>query len=294
MSPPAAESVVRFACDGEPLVGILSPAGGDTGVLVVVGGPQYRAGSHRQFVLLARALARAGYPTLRFDYRGMGDGGGDLRTFEHCQDDIAAAIDAFFQARPGLRQVVLWGLCDGASAALLYLDRHADPRVSGVALLNPWVRSEASLAKTHVKHYYLQRLGEREFWLKLLSGRVAVGALTGFVRAVLRAFGRGGGGGPEGGAGGAEPAFQLRMARAWTRFSGRILLLLSERDLTAQEFVEFSAAQPAWQKARAQRPATVVQIDGADHTCSVPGTQARMEQETARWLAAGWPLADAR
>ena len=40
-------------------------------VLVVVGGPQYRVGSHRQFVSLARALARQGMTTVRFDYRGM-------------------------------------------------------------------------------------------------------------------------------------------------------------------------------------------------------------------------------
>ena len=36
-----------------------------TGVVIVVGGRQNRVGSHRQFVLLARALAAAGYATLR-------------------------------------------------------------------------------------------------------------------------------------------------------------------------------------------------------------------------------------
>ncbi|KAB8057318.1 hydrolase 1, exosortase A system-associated, partial [Janthinobacterium violaceinigrum] len=57
------------------LVGILSlpAAPGPRGVLIVTGGPQYRVGSHRQFVLLARALAAQGVPVLRFDLRGMGD-----------------------------------------------------------------------------------------------------------------------------------------------------------------------------------------------------------------------------
>src|SRR5262245_37346209 len=50
---------VQFDCEGQRLFGILSqPASpGRRGVLIVVGGPQYRAGSHRQFTLLARDLA---------------------------------------------------------------------------------------------------------------------------------------------------------------------------------------------------------------------------------------------
>ena len=48
----------------------------------MVGGPQYRVGSHRQFTLMARAFAAAGYPVLRFDYRGIGDSEGESRGFE--------------------------------------------------------------------------------------------------------------------------------------------------------------------------------------------------------------------
>ncbi|MFB1029241.1 MAG: hydrolase 1, exosortase A system-associated, partial [Thauera sp.] len=71
-----------FPCEGEELIGILAlPETAVTrlGVLVVVGGPQYRVGSHRQFVLLARALAKSGVPCMRFDYRGMGDATGEMR-----------------------------------------------------------------------------------------------------------------------------------------------------------------------------------------------------------------------
>jgi alpha-beta hydrolase superfamily lysophospholipase len=81
------EYPLRFDRAGVPLVGIVHPAGkpaGDIGVVVVVGGPQYRVGSHRQFVLLARDLAAAGIPTLRFDTRGMGDSGGDFPGFSCC------------------------------------------------------------------------------------------------------------------------------------------------------------------------------------------------------------------
>ena len=57
-----AERGLVFRCAGEELVGILHPAPGATGVVIVVGGPQYRVGSHRQFLLLARRLAASGIP----------------------------------------------------------------------------------------------------------------------------------------------------------------------------------------------------------------------------------------
>ena len=283
MTPP--EAALSFACAGEPLLGIVSPAAqpGPVGVVIVVGGPQYRVGSHRQFVQLARALAQAGFPVLRFDYRGMGDSAGTLRNFEHAQDDIGAAIGALQAAQPDVQRVVLWGLCDGASAALLYLHETADPRVAGLALLNPWVRSEASLAKTQVKHYYTQRLKEPEFWRKLVSGRVALGAVTGLLRNLRTAFG---GSRDSGGQDGhqSRPPYQHRMARAWAAFTGPTLLMLSELDLTAREFTEYTAASPSWQQALGQGNTTRVTVAGADHTCSSPPAQRAVEAATVHWL----------
>ena len=130
-----AERVLLFTCQGLSLPGILHPGapGASRGVLVVVGGPQYRVGSHRQFVLLARDLAAAGVPVLRFDCRGMGDAEGEFPGFEDLDADLAAAIDAFFTQVPSLREVVIWGLCDAASAALFYAG--SDARVRGLVLL---------------------------------------------------------------------------------------------------------------------------------------------------------------
>jgi exosortase A-associated hydrolase 1 len=279
------ESPLRFACGASQLIGIL--AGGamhsDLGVVIVVGGPQYRAGAHRQFVALARSLAEAGFPALRFDHRGMGDSEGDLRGFEDIGADIASAIDALQRAAPGVRRVVLWGLCDGASAVLLYLQAQADPRVAGLALLNPWVRSEAGLAKTHVKHYYRQRLQQREFWLKLLSGGVAFKAVAGLAANLRQAFGRGSG--QAAGGGGSTGPYQDRMAQAWGAFRGEILLMLSEHDYTAREFSEYTAGSGIWQQALKTRPAARVDILDADHTCSQPQAQRAVEAATAEWLA---------
>ena len=220
------EEATAFACEGQTLIGILArpAAPADIGVVVIVGGPQYRAGSHRQFVLLSRALADAGFAVLRFDYRGMGDSEGEQRDFESVSSDVASAIGELQARVPAVKRVALWGLCDGASAALLYFHETGDPRVSGLCLLNPWVRSEASLAKTQVKHYYTQRLRQKEFWLKLLSGRVAAGAVSGFAHKVRQSFGK------------SIPLetsaqpYQQKMAVAWHQFSGPIQLVLSGND----------------------------------------------------------------
>ncbi len=289
-APAMTDEVCVFDCAGTALVGVLSrPAqlqSGAVGVVVVVGGPQYRAGSHRQFVALARRLAAGGFPVLRFDHRGMGDSPGDLPGFEHLEADIGAAIDALLQAVPALQRVVLWGLCDGASAALLSQHGRADPRVAGLCLLNPWVRSVASLAKTQVKHYYRQRLLERAFWAKLLSGGVARKALADLWQNLGQAFGSGAesGSATKGIAADRALGFQQRMALAWQQFDGPILLVLSECDHTAQEFTEVSHSDPLWQSALQRRPPGRVSLSGADHTCSHPAAQASAEAATLQWL----------
>lgn len=282
------EQALSFDCEGSRLVGILStPAdraasgvGVGVGVVIVVGGPQYRAGSHRQFVLLARALAQAGYPCLRFDLRGMGDSEGAPQGFESATPDIAAAIDALLQALPALDRVVLWGLCDAASASLIYWDERRDPRVAGLCLANPWVRSATSLAATHVKHYYLQRLRSPEFWRKLMRGEVAKRAgseLLTNLRLTLRRTGA-----PRSSAH-ALP-FQDRMCRAWQAFEGPLLLLLSGADYTAKEFLEVASGAPAWRNSLNKPRLTRLDLPEADHTFSTAAQKSAVEQATSHWL----------
>lgn len=274
---------LAFECAGERLAGIVSMPDGAAqplGVVIVVGGPQVRAGSHRQFVQLARAVAAAGFPTLRFDVRGMGDSEGAPRTFMELDDDIGAAIDALLARVPSLRGVVLVGLCDGASAALMFADRHrGDPRIAGLCLLNPWVRSAQTLAQAHVKHYYIQRLCQGEFWRKLGRGKVGAGALTDLLRSVLRSVA------PAGRSRGRDTGtFQHRMARGWASFASPILLLLSEHDLTAREFVQAWRTAPEWRDARAHAATTWVDVAGADHTLSSAQPRRVAERQVVAWL----------
>jgi len=95
-----------------------------TGVIVVVGGPQYRVGSHRQFVLLGRALASQGIAVLRFDLTGMGDSVGQAAASSTAARTFAMR-QAFFSRLCPAESGLPMGLCDGASASLLY-GRH-DP-----------------------------------------------------------------------------------------------------------------------------------------------------------------------
>lgn len=278
------EQAITIDCAGEALLGIVhhphadAPAAAQAlGVVIIVGGPQYRAGSHRQFVHLARRLAAAGHAVLRFDVQGMGDSTGDLHTFEQIAPEIGAAIDALQFHAPQVGRVVLWGLCDAASAALLYLhDRH-DARVCGLCLLNPWVRSPASLARTHVKHYYLHRLLQREFWAKALRGGVGLRALRGLfgnARAASAA-----------GMSLAAVSFQQRIATAWNNFSGRILLVLSGRDYTAMEFTQFTQAHRQWQSLLANPRVSQTSVPDADHTFSSAAQRDLVAQTTLKWLA---------
>lgn len=279
MQTQSSERALIFSVGDDTLVGVLHPGSptADLGVMVVVGGPQYRAGSHRQFVQLARHLAATGVPAMRFDVRGMGDSSGAQRSFEQLDVDIGAAIDALVLHVPSIRRVVLWGLCDGASAALLYVHRRHDPRVQGLALLNPWVRTAATQALTTVKHYYRERLLQKAFWLKLLKGGVALQAVRGLfdnVRATRKPGHEPGGG----------EGYVTTMARAWQDFEGPILLVLSGQDYTAKEFVETTQKDPAWLGQAQKSGVTRLDLPGADHTFAAPGAKLAVHDATVHWL----------
>lgn len=298
MNPP--ERVVSFACGAEQLVGILTqPAQGAVAgrarVLIVVGGPQYRAGAHRMFVKLARELAQAGHEAMRFDVRGMGDSSGAQRSFEDLSADIAAAIDAFDAQAQTQGPLVLFGLCDAASANLLYLADTRDRRVHALALLNPWARSQATLARTHVRHYYVRRLLSREFWSKVGSGGVGLGALTELARNLWLSS-RSHSNVPK------APARRIPgdgtyirwMLKGWQSFEGRTLLALSDKDLTAQEFSGLLASDREWASQAQGGTVGRVELVNADHTLSTGPAFARFAQELTRFLGSLLPKPEQR
>jgi exosortase A-associated hydrolase 1 len=270
------ERALSFRCRDDWLYGILSqPAVPHArGILIVVGGPQYRVGSHRQFTLLTRYLAGHGIAALRFDYRGMGDSEGEARDFEAIEDDIGAAIDAFMKAMPDMREVVLWGLCDAASAVTMYAPR--DPRVCGLVLLNPWVRTADGIARTMLKHHYRDRLRERDFWRKLVSAQFDYAhSFKSMIQLARLAFS---GAKPD------EEALPARMYSGMRAFRGRVMLIIGGSDLTGREFCDVTSSAPAWKRLLDSPQVTWRRIEKADHTFSRRSWRDQVAEWTREWM----------
>lgn len=271
-----------FDCQGETLVGLITaPAAhraqqpGLVALLVVVGGPQYRVGAHRQFVELARHVAAAGHVAMRFDARGMGDSTGNHPGFEHLDVDIASAIDALQQQHPRVRRVVLWGLCDGASASALYLAEQPDARVAALSLLNPWVRGTETLARAQLRHWYVQRLLQPSFWRKLLRGGVGLQAARRLLANTRHGL--------------AKPVapvgdFRARMLAGAQALDGPLLVHLAERDGTAQEFAGLLSSTPGWRRLQADGRLRTVDLPEADHTLTAEAARRQLAQDVTALL----------
>lgn len=136
----ALETAHSFGRDGH-LAGIVSrPDDGPTSDLAVVfpnAGLTHHVGPWQLHVNLARHLAAAGVPALRFDLSGLGDSALPQQresVTARTTADIHDAID-LISAECGARHIVMAGLCSGAieshRAAL------TEERVCGVVLLDP-------------------------------------------------------------------------------------------------------------------------------------------------------------
>ena len=299
------EKALLIPIDSDMIVAVLhgSEQVAETGVLLVVGGPQTRVGSHRQFVLLARSLASQGIPVLRFDYRGMGDSTGDQHDFEQIDSDIRVAIERFFEESPQMKKVVIWGLCDAASAALFYA--HQDERVQGLVLLNPWARSEAGAAKAYLKHYYLQRITSGDFWKKVLGGQFKPGqSLSSLFEMLKKGMGlsssdavpvnaeaqvgeidegRVVSDASKGALEKAQP-FIERMRDGFEQFQHPVLLIISGNDLTASEFLDCVASDRRWRKLLKRKQVIRKTLEVADHTFSKRQWRDQVADWTADWV----------
>ncbi len=287
------ETPIIFECHENHLLGIIhqTPSALSLGVLIVVGGPQYRVGSHRQFVLLARMLAEKGVPVMRFDYRGMGDSEGEPQSFASVDDDIAAAIATFYQICPDLSGIVIWGLCDAASAALFYA--YQDERVRGLVLLNPWVYTEQGAASTYLKYYYLQRLLNPDFWRKLITLKFdyleSLVSLMMLLKKMLSKSAK------------IETKYfntdniqinrvdanlslPVRMRECLHRFKNPVLLILSGKDLTADEFRGVITSDTEWQALLADGRVTRYDFMQSDHTFSTELWRNQVADWTLSWL----------
>jgi exosortase A-associated hydrolase 1 len=248
-------------------------------VLIVTGGPQYRIGSHRQFALLASELASEGFPVLRFDYRGMGDSEGTPRSFDNIGDDLNAATQHFFDAVPNLQELVLWGLCDGATAAGFHAPD--DERICALILLNPWVRTTTGAARATLRHYYIRRLFDPQFWRKLASGRFNPGTAARSLQQLTQAACSTAAHETDS----SDLNTPRRLLDSLQRFHGRILIILSGDDLTAQEFLDVQRRSDAWRTLLAAPRITQLTLARANHTFSRRVWRDEVAQMCIKWIA---------
>lgn len=280
------EKPLIFQCQDCRLIGIatLPETPLTTGLVIVVGGPQYRSGSHRQFTLLARDLAKAGIPSFRFDYRGMGDSEGQPRTFEALDDDLRSAIDIFSSECGNLENIVLWGLCDAASAILIYA--HQDSRVKGIVLLNPWVHNSTSRAPRIQRNYYLLRLKQKSFWMKLANNKInLIQSAEDFIRTGFKlAHTKLSSIYQKNNTASHREDFVARMLMGLRGYEGIILTILSQNDYVADEFKDLISSNHNWRSSWLAKQVCQHEILEANHTFASEHWRRQVSLLTQRWL----------
>ncbi|MCB1689007.1 MAG: hydrolase 1, exosortase A system-associated [Halioglobus sp.] len=281
-----------FDCLGDDLIGIVHKpeVPSEIGVLTIVaGGPQYRAGVGRGMVSLARSLASRGVAVMRFDYRGLGDSSGAFLGYDQMAEDLQAAVNAFREAVPEVKKVVLWGGCDAASGAMIH-----GWKVTGVQSLvlgNPWVSTEEIRSAVLRKHY-TKRLGEAQFWKKLVRFEYnlfdyAAAGIKKVTRRIARVFSSGArpGATAAGGNAGDNPGRPIdRMLAGLRQFEGPVLFLMSGRSLVSNEFDELIKGSPAWQAVYKRPSCRRLDLPDADQTFSDGDSRARVNQAILDWV----------
>lgn len=232
-----------FPCEGEMLAGTVveaaSPAApAKTGVLIVSGGNETRAGAFSGQAYLAQRLADAGHAVFRFDRRGVGDSSGVNAGFQDSGADIEAALMAFRRECPAVQRIAAFGNCDAASALLLGAAYGCDALV----LANPWTFDEAkddSTPPAAIRQRYAAKLKDPREVFRLLRGGVSIKKLAAGLLKAARP---------------APPASSLarKMEQAILAHAGPLHVLLAENDRTAQAFMAACpATAPKWRKCEA-------------------------------------------
>jgi hypothetical protein len=153
-------------------------------------------------------------------------------------------------------------------------------------LLNPWVFTEQGAAKTYLKHYYLQRFFSKDFWVKVFSLKLNVAhSLVSLLSLLKQATGK------------IETqqtntfakvdenlALPIRMRKCLRQFPHAVLLILSGRDLTADEFKETVKGDPEWQLLLDQSRITRRDFAEADHTFSSGVWRGQVVEWTSNWV----------
>ena len=158
-------------------------------VLLPPGGYNFTPGGNRSQWKFAHRLASLGYPTVRFDWQGIGDSTGEVETFALHEPATAEAEAAF--GILGTEQCVLVGQCYGARTAMAMAS--TVDRLVGVALLAPPVRDFERGDGTATRQAYelstwgYVKEGLKRFQWSILTDRTQRERTVRLARALFRA-----------------------------------------------------------------------------------------------------------
>ena len=166
------------------VVGVFTPAvdnaGGpsDMAAICITAGLLHHVGPHRMHVLLARALAKKGISTLRFDLSGIGDSAirtDDLIANEVPVQEINDAIK-MLETR-GFTRFILFGICSGAMRAAKAASGNS--KIAGIILVNTGGDDgSAEVDTSPAAQLYLKKsLWNLSAWKNLVTGKVNYQAL---------------------------------------------------------------------------------------------------------------------
>lgn len=290
MSVPQPAKIIPLQFSGLQSLGICCDAPSKFIIVMINGGAQTRCGSHRMQQQLALVWQQSGLASVRFDFPGYGDADGIPGNFidhAHALEQIPDQLCSYF-GKP--RPLVFFGLCDGATAALL-----ASTKINPLALmlLNPWLRIEQNHSAVMLKFYYLNRLMSAAFWQKVGRGEWNIKqSLSSLFRFLKRA--------PISTAktdsdrkqqNGESPSFLQasestdqtvrRALQYWLQYKGPVQLVLSSADLTAAECRQL-LQQKKYRKLAQQ--ADITEISNANHTVTDPAHFDLLVEVTTRWL----------
>lgn len=137
------------------------------GVILMNPGTLHRVGGARINVRLARQFAQLGYPSLRFDFSGLGDSApreDGVTYLEGMIDELRAAADLLLDKQE-CTEVILVGHCTGA--AMSFEMALHDERVAGAVLIEGYAYPTARFQAVR----WLRHVSSWSNWHGLLSGR---------------------------------------------------------------------------------------------------------------------------
>ncbi|MAS10149.1 hypothetical protein J7355_03075 [Endozoicomonas sp. G2_2] len=262
------------------LVGVLCAPNADNrserpGVLFLNAGLEHRVGPRGLSVAVARALANAGFASLRFDYAGTGESRKPRRPLaaDRAAELIAecAAAAELLRDRSGCRGVVLFGLCSGADDA--HRVALADAGIEGMVQVDGHAAITAGFKMRYLGH----RLASPRRWQNWF--RRVFSAADDSDHAVIEGV----------------DFFQMPDRDTLARDLSTLV------DRNVRLFYAYSGATHSYYNYAGQLRRALTDVDlgtrleehfipSADHTFSRNAERMMLIEAVIAWLQAGWPV----